>query len=154
MSLERVKKNNPNASGLVDEFADSLSSLLPQVDFLVLSLPLTPTTKGMIGRDELKLMKKSAVIINVGRGAVIDEDAMVERLKEGELGGAGLDVFSVEPLPESSPLWELPNVLISPHTADNCNSWFEGVFDNFITNLSLFVDDQPLRFVVDKENGY
>ncbi|MGG1519728.1 D-2-hydroxyacid dehydrogenase [Paenibacillus oryzisoli] len=114
------KSSAPPPPG-VDRFfcadnGDSLDDLLAESDFIVLALPLSNATHHLIGRRELALMKRSACLINMARGAVIDEAALTEALYAGQIGGAGLDAFAQEPLPSSSPLWDAPNTLITPHT--------------------------------------
>ena len=103
----------------VDELArmDALRDWLPRADAIVISLPLTDGTRGLIDAAAVGEIKPGATFVNVGRGAVIDEDALIEALRERRIAGAALDVFAIEPLPQDSPLWELPNVLLSPHTA-------------------------------------
>lgn len=103
--------------GFTIEEVDSLEDLLARVDYLVLSLPLTEDNRGLIGKNELEMMKDTAFLINVGRGAHVDSDALAEALAGGKLGGAGLDVTEPEPLPEGHPLLDMPNVLISPHNS-------------------------------------
>lgn len=114
-------RRNPNRTGQDDPFcdvvygADALHTLLSESDYIVIAAPLTPETHGMIGKEQLACCKKTAVIINVGRGPIIDEEALIEALRTKQIRGAGLDVFCQEPLPTDNPLWELDNVLISPY---------------------------------------
>jgi glyoxylate/hydroxypyruvate reductase len=131
-----------------------ISSVLPEVDALVLACPLTERTFHLIGRDELALLPPGAVVVNIARGQVIDEPALVEELLSGHLGGACLDVFETEPLPESSPLWELPNVLISPHSASTVSAENRLIADLFTDNLRRWLAGRPLRNVFDKSAGY
>lgn len=133
---------------------DQLSDVLPRADFVVVTVPLTKATRGMIAEDELQAMKETAIIINVGRGGTIDEGALVEALREGWIAGAGLDVFETEPLPESSPLWELDGVIISSHYAGVTPHYHERALEVFLDNLKRYTAGKPLRNVVDKERGY
>jgi phosphoglycerate dehydrogenase-like enzyme len=108
----------------------------------------------MIGARQIASMKPTAVIINIGRGPVIDEAALIQALENGKIRGAALDVFTEEPLPAESPLWRLPNVLISPHTADRVQGFLDPAFDCFFDNLDRFINGQPLMNLVDKHAGY
>jgi phosphoglycerate dehydrogenase-like enzyme len=133
-----------------------LHEMLREADFVIAAAPNTPETRRMISDPEFRAMKKSAVIINVGRGTVIDEAALVRALQQGEIAGAALDVFEVEPLPASSPLWDLPNVLISPHCTDRTRNpdWLDLAMRRFVSNFHRFMEGKPLEFVVDKKAGY
>src|SRR6185436_8834723 len=113
-------------------------------DYVLVSTPLTAETRGLIGAAEIAAMKPSAVIMNVGRGPVIDEAAMVQALQSGTIRGAALDVFDTEPLPEDHPLWKMPNVLLSPHTADRVNGFLTPALECFLDNLSRFRSGAPL----------
>lgn len=130
---------------------ESLEEVLPEAEFLVLIVPHTSATEGLMGRDRLRALPRGAVLINIGRGDLVDEDALVEVLRSGHLGGAGLDVFREEPLPESSPLWELPNVLVSPHSASTSHRENERITDLFLDNLARFRAGEPLRNVLEPE---
>jgi len=123
-------------------------------DFVVLSVPATPVTRGMIGRDQLQRMRRSAVLVNVARGTVVDEIALIDALQQGRLRGAGLDVFATEPLPAESPLWRMPNVLITPHVSATTERYWEREGDLIIDNVERYVDGSELRNVVDKSAGY
>lgn len=131
-----------------------LPSLLPLADYLVITAPLTEETKGMIGAAELRAMKPTSVIVNIGRGGTIDEPALIRALREGWIGGAGLDVFAVEPLPEDSPLWDMDNVIVTPHHAGSTPHYNSRAMSIFLDNLSRYVTGEPLRNVVDKGLGY
>jgi phosphoglycerate dehydrogenase-like enzyme len=131
-----------------------LRSALPEADALILACPLTRQTSGLIGREELSLMKQGAVLVNLARGQVVDEPALIDALNSGHLGGACLDVFDTEPLPASSPLWELDNVLISPHSAATVRAENRLLTDLFIDNLRRFLAGEPLRNVFDRAAGY
>ena len=117
---------------------DRLHELLPLVDTLVLTAPLTDETRDLIGAPELALLPQGAHVINVGRGQLIDEPALVAALQSGHLGGAALDVFVVEPLPADSPLWNLPNVIVTPHSAGGTPLAYQRAADFFATNLARY----------------
>jgi glyoxylate/hydroxypyruvate reductase len=134
--------------------SDQLDEALPEMDALVLACPLTKETRGLIGRRQLGLMRPGAVLVNVARGPVVDEEALVEVLRSGHLGGAFLDVFTIEPLPAASPLWELPNVVVSPHSASTVAAENGLITDLFCDNLRRWLDGQPLRNVFDPAAGY
>jgi phosphoglycerate dehydrogenase-like enzyme len=121
---------------------------------VVVTAPLTPQTKGLVGGDAIAAMKRTAVLVNVGRGPVLDEAALVEALEGGRIRGAALDVFETEPLPAESPLWRLPNVLLSPHCADHVPGWVDEAMRVFLRQLERFRRGEPLRDAVDKKLGY
>ena len=123
---------------------DRLPELLARCDALVLIAPHTPETEGMIGARELARLPQGAILVNLARGALVDEDALVRALRSGHLGGAALDVAAVEPLPEESPLWDLPNVLITAHSASTVARENERLTDLFVANLRRFVAGEPL----------
>ncbi len=125
-----------------------------EADYLAIAAPETAETKGAIGSSEFALMKETAVIINVGRGSVIREDELVTALQSGRIRGAALDVFASEPLPEQSPLWELPNVLLSPHTADKTATALDETMELFVENLRRFLGDQELLNICNTNLGY
>jgi phosphoglycerate dehydrogenase-like enzyme len=131
-----------------------LHSMLPQVEVLVLSVPHTPQTEKMIGKTELDMLKPGTYLINIARGAVVDEPALIEALRSKHLSGAALDVFQEEPLPPSSPLWDMENVLVSPHSASTSGRENERLTDLFCDNLRRFLDGQPLRNVLDTQLYY
>lgn len=133
---------------------ERLLDVLPQADLVVLTLPLTPNTQGMIGERELHAMKGTAYLVNIGRGGTIQQDALVRALREGWIAGAGLDVFETEPLPESSPLWGMTNVMITAHYSGRTPHYEERALAIFIDNLARYVAGLPLRNVVDKALGY
>jgi phosphoglycerate dehydrogenase-like enzyme len=133
---------------------DRLHELMAQSDFVVVALPLTDCTYHLIDARVLAHAKPGAWLINVARGAIVDEPALVRALQKGQLGGACLDVFEEEPLPENSPLWDLPNVIITPHTSGLSPQLYERSADLFLTNLSRYVAGEPLLNVVDKALGY
>jgi len=146
---------DPAALALDEVYAlDSLPQLLPQAEYLVLITPHTPETERMIGAQELALLPDGAVLINIGRGALVDEPALIAALRAGRLGGAALDVFAQEPLPSDSPLWELPNVLVSPHSGGTSDRENERIVDLFCDNLRRWLDQQPLRNVFNPQTLY
>jgi phosphoglycerate dehydrogenase-like enzyme len=150
-------RRNPelNAPGVETMFGpDRLSEVLPQADFVVLTVPLTPETEQLIGEQELRAMKESAYIFNIGRGGTIDQDALVHSLREGWIAGAGLDVFEREPLPQDSPLWQMDNVIITSHYAGRTPHYEERAMAIFLDNLQRYEAGLPLRNVVDKKLGY
>jgi phosphoglycerate dehydrogenase-like enzyme len=124
---------------------DRLHEVLPGLDWLVLALPLTAETRHILDAEALALLRPEASVINIGRGALIDETALVAALRDGRLAGAGLDVFEVEPLPEESPLWELPNVILTPHSSGTNPGNDERAAAIFFENLRRFRADEPLR---------
>ena len=121
---------------------------------MVLALPLTEDTHHIIGELALRSMKDSAYLINASRGAVVDEAALVRALKEGEIAGAGLDVFETEPLPAKSELWGMENVIISPRIAGGTPVYMQQAVEVFCDNLRRYLAGEPLRNVVDPERGY
>ncbi len=133
---------------------DRLLEVLPEGDFVVLTVPLTEETRGMIGEAELRAMKSSAIIVNIGRGGTIQQDALIQALQEGRIGGAGLDVFETEPLPDDSPLWDMTNCIVTSHYAGHNPYYNERAFAIFIDNLRRYAVGTPLHNVVDKEVGY
>lgn len=133
---------------------DEWRELLPEADYVVIATPLTPDTKGMIDAAVLRSMQSSAYLINIARGAVVDEAALLVALKEGWIAGAGLDTFSTEPLPSDSPFWLLPNVFVTPHCSAATNQTIQGIVDLFLDNLTRYRQGQPLKNVVDKQTGY
>jgi phosphoglycerate dehydrogenase-like enzyme len=142
--------------GYADEVrgVDALHWLLQESDYVLLSVALTRETKNLIGEAELKWMKPTAYLMNVGRGGLVDEDALVRALQRGEIAGAGLDVFRQEPLSQDSPLWDMPNVMITPHDAGDSPRSRGRFLKLFCENLRRYVEGEPLLNVVDKEAGY
>jgi phosphoglycerate dehydrogenase-like enzyme len=131
-----------------------LARLLSESDFVVLAVPHTAETEGLIGRVQIAAMKPGAVIINLARGVVVDEPAMIEALRSEHLGGAALDVFAKEPLPADSPLWDLPNVLVCPHSASTLDSENAQLTELFCANLRRYFRGEPLINVFDKKRLY
>src|ERR1039458_8985540 len=125
-----------------------------QADYIVLAAPVTDSTKAIANAERLALMKPDACLINVGRGPLVDEPALAAALREKKIGGAALDVFPKEPLPADSPLWDVPNLLITPHTAALTDKLWERHYSQFSDNLRRYLAGQPLLAVVDKRKGY
>ncbi len=136
--------------------ADQLREMLKEVDVVVAAAPLTPETRHLLGEPEFRVMKPSALVMNVGRGPVIDEAALVRALQEKRLAGAALDVFEEEPLPPDHPFWDMENVLISPHGTDKTREpdWLDLSAQFFVENFRRFIAGGPLMNVVDKRAGY
>lgn len=156
MRILAVKKDTSSR----DEFADQvfslsqLTDLLRQSDFVVLALPHTPDTKGIIGKAEFEVMKPNAYLINIGRGKLIDEGALIQALRNGRIAGAALDVFETEPLPQDHPFWAEPNILITPHCSGNFSGFWPRSRDLIAENIRAFREGKSLRNVVDKKRGY
>jgi phosphoglycerate dehydrogenase-like enzyme len=131
-----------------------LHDLLAQSDVVVLALPHTPETKRLIGRRELDVVKRGAFLVNIARGKLIDDEAVIEALRDGRLGGAALDVFSQEPLDASSPYWDMPNVIVTPHSSGALHDYWTPLVALFSENLRRFERGEPLLNVVDKIAGY
>jgi D-2-hydroxyacid dehydrogenase (NADP+) len=134
--------------------AAQLKLLLKESDYVVVATPLTPQTRHLIGRAELAAMKPTAVIINIARGGVIDPDALTEALQNGRIAGAGLDVTSPEPLPPDSPLWDMENVILSPHISGGMEDYLGQATDLFCENLRRYLEGDKLINVIDKAKGY
>lgn len=133
---------------------DGLIALLERSDAVVVTAPETPETRGLLGRQALARLRPGAVLVNVSRGSLVDEAAMVEALQSGHLRGAGLDVFRTEPLPANSPLWSLPNVVITPHVSGVSRGFWRREVDLILDNLERWRRGEPLRNEVDREAGY
>lgn len=142
----------------VDEYhsRSGLNDALGQADCVVLCCPITPDTEGMIGREQIAAMKPGVALVNIARGAVIDEAAMIEALQSGHIAFAALDVFQVEPLPQESPLWSMPNVLVNPHSASTAYAENQRITGIFIANLKRFLDGNhdEMTPLLDKKRGY
>ena len=134
--------------------ATALRSMARECDFLVVCVPLTPTTRGLVSEAVLASLRPSACLVDVSRGGVVDHAALVEALREKRLAGAALDVFPEEPLPTDSPLWKLPNVIVTPHISGNTPYYDERAVDLFIANLKRYLAGQALLNLVDVERGY
>jgi phosphoglycerate dehydrogenase-like enzyme len=133
---------------------DEIESVAREADYLALTLPLTSRSRGLIGRSALHALPEHAWIVNVARGAVVDEDALIELLASGRLAGAWLDVFTKEPLPAASPLWNLPNVTLTPHIAGGDDNSWTVLADLLVENLTRYLKGEPLLNVVDPAREY
>jgi phosphoglycerate dehydrogenase-like enzyme len=155
-ALKRHAPASPGSDSLVDQWytPERRLDMLPLCDYVVVSTPLTSETQAMIGEPEFNAMKPSAVVINLGRGPVIEERALIQALADGRIKGAALDVFDQEPLPAGHPFYKLENVLLSPHCADHTPDWLDQAMRFFIEQFKRFRDGQPLMHVVDKKLGY
>ena len=154
LALKRHAPEKPDP--LIDRFyrPEQLHAMLAQCDFVVVSAPLTNETHHMISDAQFAAMKRSAVLINIGRGPVVDQAALVRALQAGTIRGAGLDVFEKEPLPQDDPLWKMENVFISPHSADHTRDWLDRAMRFFLQQYERFTKGEPLENVVDKKLGY
>ncbi len=133
---------------------DDWHAMLAQADYVLVAAPLTPGTRHLIDRAALNAMRPGAVLINVARGDLVDEAALIEAVQSGRLGGAALDVFAQEPLPAESPLWDLPNVILTPHIAGLTPHYNDRALALFAENLRRYLASQPLLNVVDQASGY
>lgn len=140
----------------VDEMyaRDELKAMLGECDYVVLAVPLTEASRNLIGEGELTAMKRSTVIVNIARGAVIDQHALINAVRNGVIGGAALDVTDPEPLPPDNELWTLDNVMITPHISGGTPRYMDRAIDLFCDNLRRYLDNEPLRNVVDPDRGY
>ncbi|MBI2508660.1 MAG: D-2-hydroxyacid dehydrogenase [Betaproteobacteria bacterium] len=133
----------------------ALERLLPGADYVVLAVPLTPQTRNLLSRARLDLMKPSAGVVNISRGAIVDNDALAGKLGRGELAGAVLDVMEPEPLPPESSLWDTPNLIITPHiSCDDAEHYIAITLDLWFENLARFLQNKPLKNRVDPRRGY
>lgn len=133
---------------------DAIRSMFNDCDFVFITIPLTESTKDLIGESQLAALKPDAILVDVSRGGIIDHQALIKALREEKLGGAALDVYPTEPLPTDSPLWGLPNVLVSPHVAGYSQNYDKQAVTLFIENLKLFFEDKPLYNELDLSQGY
>ena len=156
LAVKRHVSPESNVDSFVDEiFGPSRRiEMLARCDYVVVAAPLTAETNGMIGEAEFAAMKPTAVVMNVGRGPVINERALVKALAEGRIKGAALDVFDEEPLPAGHPFYRMENVLLSPHCADHMPEWMNDAMRFFIAQYEIFRKGEPLLNVVDKKLGY
>jgi phosphoglycerate dehydrogenase-like enzyme len=161
--LKSLEDDGYTLAGLGDPKAELVERLYPPqaiasmaslCDFLVISVPLTSQTRGMVNDKVLTGMKPSSFLLDVSSGGIVDHGALVEALTERKIAGAALDVYPVEPLPEGSPLWEMPHVFLSPHVAGNSPMYFQGVIDCFAENMKRFLSEQPLLNLFQAERGY
>jgi len=148
------EQNNPDPFAQRIYTPDQRLAMLPQCDYVVVATPLNAETVGLISETEFAAMKPTAVVINVGRGPVIDEQAMINTLSQNKIKGAALDVFDEEPLPANHPFYKLENVLLSPHCADHTPDWLDNAMRFFLAQFEKFRHGEPLLNVVDKKLGY
>ncbi len=156
LAVRRSARRRRSRVGDVDELlpASELPYLLGQSDYVVIAVPLTPDTRGMIGEEELRAMRPRAVIVNIARGAIIQEEALLRALKEGWIAGAALDVFQREPLPPDSEFWGMENVIVTAHISGGTPRYMQLAVDLFCDNLRRYTAGEPLRNVVDIRRGY
>ena len=159
MTVLAVRRHVPPSQGSDQLVAQTYApegrlEMISRCDYVVVAAPLTPETRGMIGEADFAAMKPTAVVINVGRGPVINEEAMIGALSSGRVRGAALDVFDHEPLPMGHPFYKLENVLLSPHCADHTPDWLDNAMKFFIAQYQRFRKGEPLLNVVDKKLGY
>lgn len=157
MKVLALKRHAPaEGDPLIERFykPDELAAMLARCDYVVASAPLTPETRHMISAAAFAAMKPSAVLINVGRGPVVDQAALVRALEQKKIRGAGLDVFEHEPIPADDPIWSFDNVFISPHTADHTRDWLEQAMRFFLRQYDRFRSGAPLENIVNKHLGY
>jgi D-2-hydroxyacid dehydrogenase (NADP+) len=133
---------------------DALHDLLAEADHVAITLPLTDETRGLFDAAEFAIMKPSAFIYNIGRGPIIDTDALMAALRDGQIAGAALDVTDPEPLPADSPLWDMPNVMITAHTSGGGPFYWERGIELMLSNIGRYINDEPMLNVVDKRAGY
>jgi phosphoglycerate dehydrogenase-like enzyme len=151
----RENPEKPKPEGVAEVFPVSqINAFLAQSDYVALTVPVTPATTGLMNAGRFAQMKPDACLINVGRGPLVDESALLTVLKERRIGGAALDVFEQEPLPKESPLWDLDNLLITPHTAGLTEKLWDRQYDLISENLRRYLGHRPLIAVVDKVKGY
>jgi phosphoglycerate dehydrogenase-like enzyme len=157
MRIAGIRRNPARGGalpGVPVEGPEKLRDLLPRTDYVVNILPGTPATAGIFGAAEFALMKKSALYVNVGRGSTTDEAALIAALRSRSIAGALLDVVEQEPLPPESPLWDMDNVILSPHYAGLHPNYGSIVLELVLENLGRYVRGEPLKYLVDKEAGY
>lgn len=156
LAVKRHVSPSHGSDPLVEQMysPDRRIEMISRCDYVVAAAPLTPETRGMIAEPEFAAMKPTAVVINVGRGPVIQEAALVSALSLGRIKGAALDVFDHEPLPDGHPFYKLENVLLSPHCADHTPDWLDRAMQFFIEQFKRFQKGEPLMNVVDKKLGY
>lgn len=152
LAVRRSPAPDPFCDEVLD--ADRLRDAIARSDYVLVTLPLTPETRHRVGAAEIAAMKPGAVLINIGRGPVVDEAPLIDALRAGRIRGAALDVFEQEPLPEGHAFYFLENVLLSAHCADHVPGWREDSMRVFLDNLALYRAGQPLRNVIDKKRGY
>jgi phosphoglycerate dehydrogenase-like enzyme len=151
----RRHPNLPKAEHVAEVFSPGqIEEFLGRADFVVLALPLTAETRGLLNAARLRAIKPGAYFINIGRGDLVDEQALLELLQSRKIAGAVLDVFQTEPLPENHPFWQMENVFVTPHISGNFVEYVDRVGEQFAENLARYVRGEPLLNVFDKERGY
>lgn len=154
IAVDVIPQDKPSCVARLDTL-EGLPALLAEADYVVVTVPYTPATTGMIGTDEITQMKDGAFLAGISRGGIIDERAMAQALRSGKLAGAALDVCEQEPLPANSELWDLPNLLLTPHTAGGTQFELERLYDIMQTNLGRFLRGEfPLLNQIDKQRGF
>ncbi|TQL69051.1 phosphoglycerate dehydrogenase-like enzyme [Nocardioides albertanoniae] len=148
----RTARSDPDFGEIVA--STDLAAHVGWADHVVVAAPLTADTRGLISADVLAAMKSGSHLVNIGRGAIVDEPALVEALRDGPVEWASLDVFEVEPLPEPSPLWSMPGVAVSAHMSGDYEGWREALADQFVDNARRWLAAEPLLNVVDKQRGF
>lgn len=156
MRVLGIRRQPEKSDPCVDRMGslEDLNRMLPEADIVVSILPRSPHTENILGAEQFASMKTSSIFINVGRGSHVDEDALIEALSTGSIAGAGLDTFAQEPLPRDSQLWELENVIISPHIGGMTKDYANKSLQYFIRNLKRYLSGEPLFNIVDKKLGY
>lgn len=157
MRVLALKRHAPSVTDpLISQYfaPQDLTAMIAECDFVVVAAPLTAETRHMIGDKAIAAMKPNAVVINVGRGPVVDQAALVRALTEKRIKGAGLDVFETEPIPEGDSIYKLENVLVSPHCADHTKDWLDQAMQFFLEQYGRFSSGKPLKNVVEKQLGY
>lgn len=156
LALRRTPPPAGHLDSVVDRFysPEEIVEMTAQCDYIIVTAPLTEQTRGMVNSRVIAAMRPNAVVINVGRGPVIDEAALVEALEQKRILGAALDVFAREPLPTGHPFYRLENVLISPHSADHTPDWLDRAMRFFLAQFERYSKNEPLLNVVDKKRGY
>ncbi len=153
IGTQRVAKEVPNVD-LVVTGPEGAARVLGESDYVVILLPLTPETRGSIGARELDQLKPGAYLVNLARGGIVDEHALLERLRSGRIAGAASDVFAREPMPPSDPLWDAPNLIVTPHVAGLEPEYMVRLMELAADNVSRLEGGRPLRNLVDRERGY
>lgn len=157
-SITGVNRSGRAPSDVYDQVHPlaELDSVLPKTDILLMAMPSTPETIGLLSRERIALLSPASILVNVGRGSAVDQEALMEALNAGRLGGAALDVMTPEPLPKDHPLWETKNLLITPHTAGNMTLGYtsDRSVELFCENLERYATGQPLAHLVDLKRGY
>jgi phosphoglycerate dehydrogenase-like enzyme len=155
LAVDPVRQDKPDqVAELKPATRENLHDLLRRSDAVMLACPKTPETYHLIGSEELAIMRQTAYLVNVTRGGIIDEDALGDALRNGEIAGAGLDVTEIEPPPPDSPLWDAPNLIITPHRAGSSQHRPRKTFEFFCENLERYLKGEPLRNVVGKRRGF